>query len=226
MKLRERVRAIQRKSLGIVLMSLVLMNSACGSDKGSASVQQGAAAVSAVQSAPLKETSAPAMVLTQVEEAKLAEGQQAMEQQDYAQALRTVESLLKNKPQAPKVLAMKGMILALQGKTDEGLRVEQEAYRLAPTDGSIAYNMAMIYKLEGRLQEALPWFEKVLVKDPHNAWTLYGIATIYADLKQPERALFYLQKAIAADSKVKEAARVQEHFASFHGQPAFEALVR
>ena len=55
---------------------------------------------------------------------------------------------------------------------------------------------------------------------------MYGIATIYADRGETDPALDYLERAIAANPAVADAARAQDHFRSFHENARFQKLVQ
>lgn len=149
-----------------------------------------------------------------------------MQQGKYAETVAKADEIIKEFPDSADAYSVRGMALALEGKTDEGLKDTQKAYQLNPNSVSNYYNMAMVYKLQGNLNESKAWFEKVLQKDPRNTWSIYGMATIYADQGQDRLALQWLSQAIGIAPSVKAVARTQDHFVRFHGNPQFEAMVK
>ena len=157
---------------------------------------------------------------------ELAMAVSAYQNGDYGLANKTLDKLLEEFPKNGRVLAEKGMTVALQGQTKEGLAYLEKAIKEAPEDISVLYNLAITHKLAGHLEESKAAFEKVLEKDPKNTWSMYGIATIFADQGKTEEALDALAKAIQLDKVVKEVAKVQDHFASFKGNKRFEDLVK
>lgn len=158
--------------------------------------------------------------------ADLQEATVLMQSNKYEEAIAKADAILKENPQNDGAYAIKGMAQGLNGDVEEGLVNEQKAYELNPDNVSVYYNLAILYKLQGKLNESKTWFEKVLEKDPRNVWSIYGIATIYADQGDDRLALDKLREATQLDEQVKQAARTQDHFARFHGNPQFEAIVK
>ena len=151
---------------------------------------------------------------------------QDMQHGNYEQALAKADEALQKNANNSSAYSVKGVVLALQGKTDEGLALAKKAYEMNPQDVNNYYNLAIIYKLQGKLDSSREWFEKVLEKDQAHVWSLYGIATIAADLNHEEEAMRYLERAVSLDSSVKDVARTQDHFEKYHGQARFEAIVK
>lgn len=154
------------------------------------------------------------------------EGVTNMQAGDYAAAETHFTEAIKAAPQDYHAYADRGLVRALAERYEEAHNDLTRASDLAPGMPAVEYNWAMYYKLQGQLDGALTHFQNVLKKGPKNAWTLYGIATIYADRGETEPALTYLERAIAADPAVADAAREQDHFRSFHENTRFQKLVR
>lgn len=165
-------------------------------------------------------------VLTEKAKIELSAAVNAYQNGDYGFANQTLDQLLKEFPNNGRLLSEKGMTVALQGKTEEGIQYLQKALKTMPNDPSVLYNMAIAQKLAGNLEESKAAFEKVLEKDPKNTWSVYGIATILADQGRTQEALDALEKAIQLDQAVKGVAKVQDHFASFKENKRFEDLVK
>lgn len=153
------------------------------------------------------------------------EGVTSMQAGDYAAAETQFTEAIKDAPQDYHAYADRGLVRALAERYEEARNDLTRASDLAPGMPAVEYNWAMYYKLQGQLDGALTHFQNVLKKEPKNAWTLYGIATIYADRDETEPALTYLERAIAADPTVADAARSQDHFRSFHENARFQKLV-
>ncbi len=164
--------------------------------------------------------------LTDKAKIELSAAVNAYQNGDYRLANQTLDKLLKEFPNNGRVLSEKGMTVALEGQTAEGIEYIQKALKALPDDASVLYNMAIAQKLAGHLEESKVAFEKVLEKDPNNTWSVYGIATILADQGKTQEALDALAKAIQLDQAVKGVAKVQDHFASFKGNKRFEDLVK
>ncbi|MDU5396182.1 MAG: tetratricopeptide repeat protein [Negativicoccus succinicivorans] len=154
------------------------------------------------------------------------EGVTSMQTGDYAAAEMHFTEAIKAAPQDYRAYADRGLVRALNERYEDARNDLTQAAELAPGMPAVEYNWAMYYKLQGQLDNALAHFQNVLKKDPQNAWTLYGIATIYADRGATEPALDYLERAIATDPTVADAARTQDHFRSFHENARFQKLVR
>lgn len=146
---------------------------------------------------------------------------------DNAQALALCEKALAASDANYEALALKGLITAFDGASDEGAALIERSLALYPDYVQGYYNLAMAQKLGGRYEASIASFRRVLDADPQNVWSLYGIATNYADLRDRERALSYLRRAAALDpAHVKPEAAAQDHFQWLHGDAEFDALVR
>lgn len=172
------------------------------------------------------ETAANKQQALDKEKQEVAKAVALMQEKDYAAAVKEADVVLAKSPTNASAHSVKGMSLALEGDTSDGLKEVLLADKLRPNDAANDYNVALVYKLQGNLTQARAWFDKVLAQDPNNVWTIYGIATIYADRGQDKEALVWLKKAVSLDPSVKEIARTQDHFERFHGQAAFEAIVK
>ncbi|MDU2417977.1 TPR end-of-group domain-containing protein [Negativicoccus succinicivorans] len=193
----------------LLVILLCLCLSGCGQDAPPAAT----AATNAEQAVPQPPTA-------------WREGVTNMQAGNYAAAETHFTEAIKAAPQDYHAYADRGLVRALAERYEEARNDLIRASDLAPEMPAVEYNWAMYYKLQGQFDGALTHFQNVLKKEPKNAWTLYGIATIYADRGETEPALNYLERAIAADPAVADAARAQDHFRSFHENERFQKLVR
>lgn len=193
----------------LLVILLCLCLSGCGQDSPPAAT----AATNAEQTIPLQPPTA------------WREGVTSMQAGDYAAAETHFTEAINTVPQDYHAYADRGLVRALTERYEEARNDLTRASDLAPGIPAVEYNWAMYYKLQGQLDDALTHFQNVLKKEPKNAWTLYGIATIYADRGETEPALTYLERAIAADPTVADAARSQDHFRLFHENARFQKLV-
>lgn len=193
----------------LLVILLCLCLSGCGQDAPPAAT----AATNAEQAVPQPPTA-------------WREGVTNMQARNYAAAETHFTEAIKAAPQDYHAYADRGLVRALAERYEEARNDLIRASDLAPEMPAVEYNWAMYYKLQGQLDGALTHFQNVLKKEPKNAWTLYGIATIYADRGETEPALTYLERAIAADPTVADAARSQDHFRLFHENARFQKLVR
>jgi tetratricopeptide (TPR) repeat protein len=83
---------------------------------------------------------------------------------------------------------------------ERALELTEHTGELAPAERRIAIDqLGMAYGLSGRLLEARTVFEHAIARDPGYAPFHYNLACTHAELKDLERALSALERAVAAE---------------------------
>ncbi len=152
---------------------------------------------------------------------------QAYGKGNHTDALKLANQALTSDEKNYKALSLKGIILAFDVSSDEGIGSIQKALEINPNYTQAFFDMAMAQKLGKHYDESIFYFQKVLAVDPKNTWSYYGIATNYADKKDKAKALEYLKQAMALDPQnVRPEAMGQEHFAWMRNDPDFLQIVK
>ncbi|WP_285907012.1 tetratricopeptide repeat protein [Pseudodesulfovibrio pelocollis] len=98
-----------------------------------------------------------------------------------------------------------GIALRGQGKWREAIDNYSRALEISPDDEGLYYNMGMAYFDGGDKRMAAKCFETALDKNPefHKSSEVasLNLGTIYADLRQPEKAIPFLENALALNPR-------------------------
>ncbi len=82
---------------------------------------------------------------------------------------------------------------------DEAAHVWQKAYDLAPDQDKYMFNAGLAFFKKGAFQSAIDAYTLLLEKNQNNAAALGWVGRCYAMMKDTDKAISYLQKAIAID---------------------------
>ncbi|MEQ8850646.1 MAG: sulfotransferase [Phycisphaerales bacterium] len=87
-------------------------------------------------------------------------------------------AVLSKSPGLADAKGMLGLVVAGQGRVDEGMMLLEEARRLKPKDPTICFNLGNLLRNAGRLEEARGCYEAVVSvrRDHGEAW--YGLAVV------------------------------------------------
>lgn len=122
------------------------------------------------------------------------------EKGQYTQALAITDAMIQRFPGQLDALGIKAEILKEQGKTEEALRLLEEAYQLQPRDKETAYNLAFEYA-DAKNTKALSLTDTLIKYDKTEtvarAW--YIKATYYRNLGNEKEALRYYDSSAVAD---------------------------
>ncbi len=197
---------------------LALGLSGCGSEKE----------IQSESAAPPPAVSAPAA--PKISETSEKTFQQALKQYgegNHEGAMTLVKEALAQDGKNYKALSLQGLLLAFDGRPEEGIASIGKALDIEPKYTQAFFDMAMAQKLGKHYEASISYFQKVLAVDPQNTWSYYGIATNYADMRNKKEALAYLGKAMALDAEhVRPEAMSQDHFAWLRGDPDFQRIIQ
>ncbi|MBK0379803.1 tetratricopeptide repeat protein [Mucilaginibacter segetis] len=107
-----------------------------------------------------------------------------------------------NNPKAD-ILIKQGTALHDEGKYTEAIAKYKQALELEPANLSANYELGFTLYSSGNTKEAIPYLEKIInAKTTSLAAQAYDLlGSIYDDDKQPEKAIAYYKKGIAANPK-------------------------
>jgi len=108
---------------------------------------------------------------------------------------------------------------------DDALAALAEAERLDPAAPDNALNQGAVQLLKGELAPATEQFRRYLARNPGSADALYLVATNYALSGYAALALQHLERAIAADARVRVRARADPNFGDLAAAPSFQRLL-
>jgi len=117
-----------------------------------------------------------------------------------AEANRLLEDGVAASPQSREYLVGLADLYADQKRTDDALRVLEQARKAFGEDGAITMRIANVYEGGGRIAEAEREFRKLMTEDPDNADPINSLAYMLADRGQrlPE-AIELAQRALAIE---------------------------
>jgi tetratricopeptide (TPR) repeat protein len=117
-----------------------------------------------------------------------------------AEANKLLEDSVSTQPQSREFIVGLADLYADQKRTDDALRVLEQARKSFGDDRAIAMRIANVYEGGGRLAEAEQEFRKLIAADPESADPLNSLAYMLADRGQrlPE-AIELVQRALAIE---------------------------
>jgi Flp pilus assembly protein TadD len=113
-----------------------------------------------------------------------------------------------------------------QKRLTEAEAEAQEALRLAPDELAPNNNYGNLLITMNRLDEAEPLFLRAIELDPEHAKPYYNLACLYCLKKEPEKALEYVQKAVALNSALRTEAARDKDLSCLRGEKTFTELIR
>lgn len=115
---------------------------------------------------------------------------------NLADAERLYRAALAEAPEDFTARHLLGVVLAQQGRPDEGLAEVERALAMRPDDSEVHLNRANIHRMLGRLDEALAGFTRALAERPDWPQVLNNRGGVLQDLKRPAEALADFQRAL------------------------------
>ena len=92
----------------------------------------------------------------------------ALGAEDYQNAERGFQSVLKQEPRNVAALGNLGIIYSRTGRADQAITAYRRALELSPDDKAILLNLGLLYLRHENHARALPLFERVVKMDPQN----------------------------------------------------------
>lgn len=121
--------------------------------------------------------------------------------EDYQNAERGFQSVLREEPRNVAALSNLGVIYSRTGRADEAITVYRRALRLSPDDKALLLNLGLVYLRQENHARALPLFARVVAIDPQNLQARQLLAVCRAYLGQLEPAIRDLEALRAANPR-------------------------
>lgn len=86
------------------------------------------------------------------------------------------------------------------GNMDEALNLYDKLYKMAPTNATVAYEMARIYTAEGKQDEAVSYAERAVELEPENKWFLLLLGSVYRNFQMDNKEIEVFEKLVELDS--------------------------
>jgi tetratricopeptide (TPR) repeat protein len=113
------------------------------------------------------------------------------------EALERVDKALANHPTNPRILDIRGRLLARMGRDEEALAAVAKALEADPDFAPALEVRATYAEQAGRLEEALADFDKATAADPENAEYPYRAARISLRLGKDDDGILRLRKVVS-----------------------------
>lgn len=134
-----------------------------------------------------------------------------MDQKRPAEARKVLEEGLRDGAESGDVHFLLGIAEATAGNFDKARYSFTRAVSLDPLRHEAMANLGRIAYQQGKIDEAIAQYERALRLDSRNASYLATLGSLYLNGKDdPERALHYYSRALAADPYGAEAARLKD----------------
>ncbi len=143
----------------------------------------------------------------------------------YKQAIIDFDNSLELKPDEPIALHDRGVALKKLGYFKDAINNYNRALKLKPDDPTILNNRGLAYTKLERYEEALADFNRSLELKPDDPDTLYNLACLFSLWGKTDKALTYLEKAIALDESFREQAKTDKNFDNIRDDPRFKKLL-
>ncbi|MBU0994033.1 MAG: tetratricopeptide repeat protein [Proteobacteria bacterium] len=119
-----------------------------------------------------------------------------LKQEKLVEATRYLNEAVRRSSEFRSAYNNMGVVLAKQGRIPEAMEKFQTALTFDPQYVNALNNSGIIMSQQGAFKKALSFFEKSFGLNPENADTCYHLAAFYACQESPEKAIYWLRKAI------------------------------
>jgi tetratricopeptide (TPR) repeat protein len=126
---------------------------------------------------------------------------------------------------AVEYLYKKASILLKEKRVKEALAIYMEILDKDPGHFASLNDIGVLYLQDGRYISAINNLEKAVRLNPRFVTPCYNLACAYALNNEPEKAMFYLEKAIGINKEVKAWAKNDPDLKNLRGQSGFVALI-
>jgi tetratricopeptide (TPR) repeat protein len=122
-----------------------------------------------------------------------------LDQAEYQRADAVSLLAIQENPEEPAAMAVRGQILDMKGKAEEGLNLLEKASELNPDDAETRFQLGVLHDRAKRPLEAVKNFEKQLALDPNDARAWDYLALNLEPLGEVERAEESYKKGLAVN---------------------------
>ena len=126
----------------------------------------------------------------------LNRGLNALQNQDYAQAVREFKVAAAYQPDMAETQIYLGRTYELMDKTEEAITAYQRAMQIDPANADAAELLSSLYMTNGRYSEAQEQLKKFIRLDPGNASAVASLGYAYLNNGETDEAVQQFEKAI------------------------------
>ena len=128
----------------------------------------------------------------------------------FEEASKSYQELLRRNPDVPSVYAILGFLYMKMNKTEESIRLLEQARAKFPSSVFVLSRLAGAYLKAERLADVVATGEAILKVDPRNFDALFLLGSVTGRMEKGQEALAYFQKAMEIEPENKA---VQQRFA-------------
>jgi tetratricopeptide (TPR) repeat protein len=153
-------------------------------------------------------------------DADLATALRQIDEQRYAEAIETLNGILRVKPDSGKAHGRLGRVYALTGKTDPAVEHLQAAAKCDPDE---AYGYSMLGGLafrQDRMEDAAEFYRLAMEIEPYTAQITYHRGMALAKLEQLPKAIECFRRVLTIDPKHAGSCQALSHALRRQGEPA------
>ena len=114
--------------------------------------------------------------------------------ENYSEAIRLYETLLKNNPKQPIILSNLGNLYSILGKTNESINFYKKALAIDPNLVNACDAIGLAYINKGELDKALKYQLDAYKLDSKNPRVIYNLANTYRKKSMYGEAIKYFEK--------------------------------
>lgn len=111
-------------------------------------------------------------------------------------ALEKVNSVLARHPDLPPAREVLGIVLVLQGRTDEGLAQLQRAVQLNPKQSTAITKIGDVYLARNELEKARSQFEQAIALNPDDRWAHQRLGLLYEQEDDIKNAIIQFENGL------------------------------
>ena len=143
----------------------------------------------------------------------------------YSEALSCYDEYLQKKPHDKTVLVNKISLFRKTGEYHTALKICENLLKSSPNEMIVLYHKLRILKKLDRFLESNVICDKLLNVYPKNGDVLYDMASNFLNMRDNEKFLLTLQKAVNEIPNLKNKSRNNKEFKQFHNNEQFLKMV-
>ncbi|MEY8689208.1 MAG: tetratricopeptide repeat protein [Leptothrix sp. (in: b-proteobacteria)] len=145
------------------------------------------------------DSSSTATEISLIDALRMAVEIQQARQYDAAETL--YQRILQVAPRQPDALHLLGMLHHQTGRSDEGIKLIEQAITIEPSFAGYQNNLGNIHAIHGRVSEATRAYERALELAPDDADLHNNLGALYKNARRFDEARACYERAIELDSR-------------------------
>jgi tetratricopeptide (TPR) repeat protein/HAMP domain-containing protein len=135
----------------------------------------------------------------------VTEGLELLEKGNSVEAMKKVETFLKDYNDFPDMLKLLGKVYFKNGEYSKAIECFEQYLTINPGDNEYLYALSNTYRMHNKLNMAADVAERLYLRDTKNILNLINLATIYLGLKVFGRSEMMIKKVLNLDPVNKQA---------------------